>query len=113
MNEEIKDCKNTLLNTFQNIINQDDLNKLLNVCKSRFYEKDITYQNKLAVYKENNSDKISIVLDFNNFKHPNDSASKSLCSGKDITTIFNEGPHGFEEKNILLSYAIGYLIPKK
>ena len=110
MNEEIQDCKNTLLNTFQNIIDQDDLNKLLNVCKSRFYEKDITYQNKLAVYKEG---KIDIVLDFNNFKHPNHNASREICSGKDITSLFDEGPHGFEEKNILLSYGIGYLIPKK
>jgi hypothetical protein len=110
MNEEIKDCKNTLLNTFQNIIDQDDLNKLLNVCKSRFYEKDITYQNKLAVYKEG---KIGIVLDFNNFKHPNHNASREICSGKDITSLFNESSHCEEAKRQLLSYAIGYLIPKK
>ena len=95
-------CKNYFLNKLSSF-------NIENICKTKYSLKDITQKNNLSVYKENKEDKYSIVLDLLNFTHPNDSASKELCSGKDITQLFNEGPHSYEEKIELLRYARGFI----
>ena len=105
MNE---DCKLMILSNY-NYFESNFLDKLLNICKTEYFQKNITRQNNLSVYTENKIDKIGIVLDLLNFTHPNDSASKELCSGKDITQLFNEGPHSYEEKIELLRYARGFI----
>jgi hypothetical protein len=105
MNE---DCKSLILRDYS-YFESEFLNKLLNTCNTEYFQKDITRQNKLAVYRENKTDNIGIVLDLLNFTHPNKNASKEICSGRDITKLFNEGPHSFEEKLELLTYARGFI----
>ena len=56
MNE---DCKLMILSNY-NYFESNFLDKLLNICKTEYFQKNITRQNNLSVYTENKIDKMLV-----------------------------------------------------